>query len=313
MNENSAGAQGPAPSDHSSLSGLPEIVIVAYGSPELLTSTLAPLGGCTVTIVDNSSMPEIAEIAEAAGATYWDPGENLGFGAGVNYALARRQIPGSDVLLLNPDAVIEPSEILLLSEALHAVPRIACVGPGQVDLNGNRAQVTWPYPRPSQYVADAVKLGRLVRSEPRYVIGSVLLLNAAALADIGGFDEEFFLYAEEADWEYRAHEAGWRNVAVDDITILHIGGGTSSDPVRREVFLQAGQQRFLLKHHGSLGWHAARWATVLSSIPRILLFRGDRRGQAKARGSLFLHGPIALESKYRPEPKRQARATEGPP
>ncbi|WP_127473819.1 glycosyltransferase family 2 protein [Microbacterium sulfonylureivorans] len=272
-----------------------EIVVVAYGAPELVRNALAPVRGFAVTIVDNSSMPEIARIAHEEGAQYWDPGANLGFGAGVNFALARRRLPGADVLLLNPDAVVEPEVVDRLREVLHGEPGIAAVGPAQVYADGSHQQVTWPYPRPIQFVADAVKLGRLVKTEPRYVIGSVLLINAAALAAVGGFDESFFLYAEEADWQYRAHRAGWSNVAVEEVTAMHVGAGTSTDLDRREVFLQAGLERFLRKHYGWYGWQVARWSIVVGGIPRVLVFRGERGRAARARMSLFRRGPVAVE------------------
>lgn len=276
-----------------------EIVVVAYGAPELVRNALAPVRGLAVTVVDNSSMPEIARIAHEEGAAYWDPGSNLGFGAGVNFALAHRRLPGADVLLLNPDAVVAPETIGRLHEALHGEPGIAAVGPAQVYADGSHQQVTWPYPRPSQFVADAVKLGRLVKTEPRYVIGSVLLINAAALAVVGGFDESFFLYAEEADWQYRAHQAGWRNVAVEDVTAMHVGAGTSTDLDRREVFLQAGLERFLRKHYGWYGWQVARWSIVIGGIPRVVVFRGERGRAARARMDLFRRGPVAVEAGIR--------------
>ncbi|GAA5212222.1 glycosyltransferase family 2 protein [Microbacterium kyungheense] len=276
-----------------------EVVVVAYGAPELLRDALAPVRGFAVTVVDNSSMPEIALIAAEAGAAYWDPEANLGFGAGVNYALARRRRPGADVLLLNPDAVVSAEVVERLHRALHAEPCIATVGPVQTHPDGSRQQVAWPYPRPVQFLADAVMLGRLVPSGPRYVVGSVLLMNAAALDEVGGFDESFFLYAEETDWEYRAHLAGWRNVVVDDVTALHVGAGTSSDTDRREVYLHAGLERFLRKHHGRWGWQVARWSVVVGGIPRVLVFRGARGRAARARMELFRRGPVAVEASIR--------------
>ncbi|GAA3664848.1 glycosyltransferase [Microbacterium marinilacus] len=290
---------------------LPEIVVVAYGAPALLRETLAPLAGFAVTVVDNSSSPEVAAVAREVGAAYWDPGANLGFGAGVNHALARRRTPGADVLLLNPDAVVDPDAIRALQAAMHAEARIATVGPAQFDADGQRAQVSWPYPHPLEYVARMVRLERFLRERPRYVIGSVLLMNAEALASVGGFDEGFFLYAEEADWQYRAHQAGWRNVVRHDVTATHVGAGTSTDPVRREVFLQAGQERFLRKHYGVWGWRAARWAVVVGSLPRRVLLRGARRGAARDRGLLFRRGPVAVEATYRPRVPRAAGAADG--
>ncbi|WP_345752385.1 glycosyltransferase [Microbacterium rhizophilus] len=307
---NSRSPAGPSPAAGDRLD--PEIVIVAYGTPDLLRDALAPIAGFAVTIVDNSSLPEIAAIAREAGAAYWDPGANLGFGAGVNHALARRRTPGSDVLLLNPDAVVEPEAIRRLQETLHAEPGIASVGPAQLDADGHRSRITWPYPDPLEYLAKTVRLERFVPVRAQYVIGSVLMLNAAALERVGGFDEEFFLYAEEADWEYRAHLAGWRNIVREDVTALHVGAATSSDAARREVFLQAGQERFLRKHHGVWGWQLARWSVVVGSLPRRLLLRGDRRRAARERGLLFQRGPVAVEQTYRPRAPRAAVADERP-
>lgn len=294
------GAMGVAmvDADAAVLGGV-EIVVVAYGAPELIRDALAPVRDFAITVVDNSSMPEIERIAREAGAAYWDPGANLGFGSGVNYALARRRVPGADVLLLNPDAVVTPDVIARLHDALHARPSIASVGPAQVYADGSHQQVTWPYPRPAQFVADAVKLGRLVKTEPRYVIGSVLLLNDDALAVVGGFDESFFLYAEEADWEYRALLAGWDNVAVEDVTAMHVGAGTSTDLGRREVFMQAGLERYLRKHHGWFGWQLARWSIVIGGVPRAVVFRGERGRAARERMTLFRRGPVGVEATIR--------------
>lgn len=274
--------------------------MVAYGAPELLTAALAPLvDRYAITVVDNSSDPRIAAIVREVGGAYWDPGANLGFGSGVNHGLRRRQTPGTDVLLLNPDAEVDPNTVARLQEALHAGPRIAAVGPRQVDENGTPAQVAWPYPRPAHFLADAVKLGRLVPAGPLYVIGSVLMLRADALDDVGYFDEEFFLYAEEADWEVRALERGWSNLVVEDALATHVGAGTSSDSYARDVFLHAGLERYLRKHHGWWGWQISRWAIVIGGLPRIALFRGDRRRAARARVALFAHGPVALERRLR--------------
>lgn len=276
-----------------------EIVIVAYGAPELLQDALAPLAGLSVTIVDNSSQPRIAELARAAGAMYLDPGANLGFGAGVNYALEQRQMPGADVLLLNPDAVVDADVIAQLHSALHGAPRIATAGAAQRDADGRTAQVTWPYPRPAQYLANALTMGRLLRDKGRYVIGSVLMINADALRAIGGFDETFFLYAEEADWQYRAYNAGWANIVVEEAVAMHVGAATSSDMVRREVFLQAGQERFLRKHHGDFGWQVSRWAVVLGAVIRFPFLRGERAARSRSRARLFWRVPTIVEAGMR--------------
>ncbi|MFD6094197.1 glycosyltransferase [Oerskovia sp. NPDC060338] len=277
----------------------PEVVVVAYGSPELLADALAPLAGkFELTVVDNSSMPEIREVAALAGAIYLDPGRNGGFAAGVNHALAHRRTPGSDVLLLNPDAVVTPEDVVALQLGLHADPRAASAGPRQVDGEGTAARVTWPYPSPLATWVEAAGLGRLRSTPPdrSFVIGSVLLLRAQALAEVGGFDERFFLYAEETDWAYRATLAGWRHVLVPEARALHLGGATSSDPARRETHFHASQERYLRKHFGVLGWQTARVAALLGSAARAVALRGPAQHAARRRVGLYARGPVRSEA-----------------
>ncbi|CAM3639764.1 glycosyltransferase [Isoptericola cucumis] len=277
----------------------PEVVVVAYGSPDLLRAALEPLAGTyLLTVVDNSSLPRVREITELAGGRYLDPGRNGGFAAGVNHALAHRQAPGADVLLLNPDAVVAPEDVLALQRALHAAPGTASVGPRQVDEHGVPARVAWPFPSPAGSWLEAVGLGRLRRTPAgrSFVVGSVLLLRAEALAEVGGLDERFFLYAEETDWAYRAVRAGWRHAVVDGVRATHVGGATSSDPAAREAFFHASQERYLRKHHGTAGWAVARGAVVAGSAVRALVLPGDRAREARRRLRLYLRGPVRAEA-----------------
>ncbi|WP_245861384.1 glycosyltransferase [Microbacterium aurantiacum] len=275
-----------------------EVVVVAYGAPDLLRRALAPVADLPVTVVDNSSLPEIAELCAELGVRYRDSGANLGFGAAVNLALTDRQRPDADVLLLNPDAEVSPAAIETLQRALHAAPDLASVGPVQVDGDGRAARVEWPFPTPSRSLQDAVGLGRFVGG-PGFVIGSVLLLRAEALAQVGGFDERFFLYAEETDWAYRAHLLGWRHRAVPAATAVHRAGGTSSDPRRREAFFFASQERYFRKHFGAPGWTVARLSGWAGAGMRAALSRGERRTQARRRAAIYRLGPVRIEARFR--------------
>ena len=110
-----------------------EIVVVAYGRPDLLEASLQPVLSFPVTVVDNSSSPDVAAVCERLGVRYLDPGHNGGFGAGVNHALDRRLDPDADVLLLNPDAVIASDDVLRLHRgvARRPGPRLGRTHPGR--------------------------------------------------------------------------------------------------------------------------------------------------------------------------------------
>jgi GT2 family glycosyltransferase len=181
----------PAPSSERD----PLVVVVAYHAPDLLDRCLDDLGtGFDVVVVDNSSDARVAGVADRYGVTYVDPGRNLGFGAGVNIGCTGRD--GRDVLLLNPDATISPGGVRTLHAALRCNRRLAAVAPRQHDpTHRSDARVAWPFPTPGGAWLEAAGLGRL-RRRTDFLIGSVLLLSGAALDDVGGFDEQFFLYAE---------------------------------------------------------------------------------------------------------------------
>ncbi|MBK6886552.1 MAG: hypothetical protein IPH03_08930 [Tetrasphaera sp.] len=132
-----------------------------------------------------------------------------------------------------------------------------------MDEAGNESRVGWPFPSPLRSWLVAVGLGRLVdRSD--YAIGSVLLLRAEALEQVGGFDEEFFLYAEETDWAKRAALLGWRHTVATEVTALHTelrraptrtGGSSTSPPVWSATCASTTGQRAGRSHDPGGGRH----------------------------------------------------------
>ncbi len=101
-----------------------DVVVVAFGAPDLLEVCLDTLGDAyPLLVVDNSSDAKVRAVAARHGARYVDPGANLGFAGGVNVGLAERGRPTADVLLLNPDASITAEGVADLSRFLHASRR----------------------------------------------------------------------------------------------------------------------------------------------------------------------------------------------
>lgn len=258
------GAPAPGPVSTSSLRSVSdvrqlEVVVVAYGHVEMLREALAPIAGLPLTVVDNSSMPEIAALCREIGCRYLDPNRNTGFSGGVNIGLRSRLVEGGDVLLLNPDAIVTPDAIAELQRTLHSAPDIASVGPVQFDSSGVRARVSWPFHSPLNAWLEQVGLWRL-RKPSEFVMGSVLLLRAEALAQVGAFDERFFLYFEETDWAYRAQAAGWRHVVAESATAVHVGSGTSESWDARQSRFRASEEEYYRKHFGAAGWRSAQLA-----------------------------------------------------
>ncbi len=284
-----------------------EVLIVAFGAPELLGSCLAALNGrFPVVVVDNSSDPSVRETALQHDAEYHDPGANLGFAGGVNAGLARLSHPGADLLLLNPDAEISPAGIARLADCLHAEPRRSCVAPAQNDpRDGEPARVSWPFPTPSGAWAEAAGIGRLRRGS-RFMIGSILLINADALSEVGGFDERFFLYAEETDWQLRATKLGWKSALCPDVVASHVGAGTGGDTGTRDIHFHASMERYLRKHYGATGWWVFRTGVMAGAAARALLLGRSRGRSAADRLHLYRVGPCRAEEGLGPAASKVA-------
>ncbi len=274
-----------------------EVLVVAYGSATLLEQCLGSLcDQLPLIVVDNSSDPQVREVALRHRASYVDPGHNVGFAAGVNIGTVHRGHPAADLLLLNPDASIGPAEVRRLQRALHARPDLACVAPAQSSTAGGAPdRVAWPFPSPLGAWVEAIGLGRLRRRQD-FLIGSVLLLRAAALRDVGSFDEQFFLYAEETDWQRRARDRGWSVALCPHVTAIHLGAGTGGDERARETHFHASNERYIRKHHGTLGWWVYRSGVFTGSLFRTLVLPGARSRTAAFRFRLYRLGPCRAEA-----------------
>jgi GT2 family glycosyltransferase len=271
-----------------------DVVIVAYGSPGPLEGALSALEGAFPTlVVDNSSSADSAAAADAAGARYVDTGTNLGFAAAVNVALEQLVDPGRDVLLLNPDARIDPAQLTSLHQELLVHPDVACVAPAQRPPGSTAAsRARWPWHTPAGAWAEAVGLSRRRLRSSRYFLGgAVLLLRKAALAEVGGFDERFFLYSEDEDWQRRAAELGWHVRFCPDVSAEHAPGGSEADATRLQLRLHAAIERYIRKWYGTSGWALYRAGTLFGQSLRLVAYRGPRRRGAARLARLYLTGP----------------------
>ena len=294
-----------------------DVIVVAYGPATALEGALAALGGAhPVVVVDNASAPETARVAERAGARYVDPGRNTGFAAGVNTALEHLRGDGRDVLLLNPDARIGTEDLDRLHARLHADPGLACAAPALREPGtGRPGRSCWPWHTPVGAWAEAVGLARRRLDSRRYFVGgAVLLMRRAALEDVGGLDERFFLYSEDEDWQRRAVGRGWRVLHCPDIVADHGGGGTETDARRLRLRLHAAIEVYVRKWYGAPGWAVYRAGTLAGLALRAVSPRPARRRSARRLARIYLAGPARAARSagaVPPLPSRPDRGTPG--
>jgi GT2 family glycosyltransferase len=210
------------------------VVVVNYGSHELLAANLAPLTrtrpDLAAVIVDNlSSSAEREAVTRLAAEEGWHlelPDRNEGFGTGMNRGVARARALGrSHVLLLNPDASLTAHTVeALLSACLAAdvmvAPRILRPD-GSLWAAGSDLYLDDGRIRSRRRRVE----GTRARIEP-WLSGACLMLSVDLFARAGGFDDEYFLYWEDVDLSRRVTTAGGRLELRDDVTAIHAEGGT---------------------------------------------------------------------------------------
>lgn len=180
------------------------------------------------------------------------------------------------VLLLNADTTVAPDALGEMVRALEAHPAAGacgarlCYGDGSFQHGAFRfpslAQLaldlfpltTWPgIRRVAARLYDSPINGRYPRAwwEQRtpfavdFVLGAALLARGAAIDQVGGLDDGYFMYCEEMDWCVRLAEAGWQVLAAPSAQVVHYEG-QSSRQVRWPAYerLWRSRLRFYAKH-----------------------------------------------------------------
>jgi len=251
-----------------------DIVIVTYRSAAHLEACLTALPAeARVVVVDNASPDQGPDIAEAAGAQVIRNRLNCGFGAAANQGAAVGS--AEFILFLNPDAVVEGSDLELLINALETDQRMAVVGPRLAYPDGREQPAWWPFPSP---------LGTMSSSRaPGFVIGACMLVRRSAFESVGGFDPRFWLYGEETDLCYRLWEAGWRVRLVPEAVATHVGGASGVSTLSMTFeHRQRGPEHFIAKHYGSRALAIYRLRMLSGSVMRVpvLALRRDRKAAA---------------------------------
>jgi GT2 family glycosyltransferase len=269
------------------------VSVVSYRTPALVRRCLLALEGererleLAVTVVDNASGDGSADLVaeEFPWARLIRNARNVGFGAAHNQAL--RAASARHLLVLNSDAAPTPGALNTLVDYLDRHPDIAIVGPKLRYPDGRIQPSRRRFPTLATLFFDSTQLQRVwpvnallrryymadrpdnVEQEVDWLVGACLCVRARAVADVGLFDERFFLYSEELDWCRRFRAAGWRIVYVPAAEVRHIeGASTGLDLIARDRLFQTSKLRYAAKWHGPGAARALRGYLVLEYLAR---------------------------------------------
>jgi len=258
------------------------VSIVNTDSRELLLACLESLADVDVEIVvlDNASEDgSVAAVRKRFPDVRVIPQEfRAGFGANHNTVI--RVTRSRYIYVLNEDTTATDWGFDRLIAYLDAHPRVAAVGPRLVYPDGRRQDSAWRFPTPLVSALGLATLGKVgvkqsLGDDPRpvdWVMGAAIVLRREALTEVGLFDEDFFLYSEEVDLQFRLRQAGWEVHYVPDVTVVHHESQFSAGiPERRINEMWRSRHRYWHKHHSGAGARVAALATGAQYAARAAL------------------------------------------
>jgi GT2 family glycosyltransferase len=204
---------------------------------------------------------------------------NAGLSRASNQGIAATT--GRYVLLLNDDTLVNAASLDALVAFLDATPDAGAAGGRLLNPDGTFQAGSADFSTLHEEFLMATGLGeRLWPGYPSYLdpeevkaggwlSSACLLLRRDALAQVGLLDEEYFIYGDETDLQYRLQRAGWKVYYLPSVTTIHYGG-RSMDRWRRRKMVYRGKLLFYRKHYGSRRTTALRLMFAVLSLAKTL-------------------------------------------
>lgn len=270
------------------------ILIVSYNTREMTLEAISSAVRETtavryeIIVVDNASTDGSADAiaAHPARPHLIRLDENIGFGRANN--LAAEMAKGDYILLLNSDTVVLDEAIDRLVAFAKANRRALIWGGRTLFADGRlnpsscwQRMTMWNlfcrvvgltgfFPRSELFNGEAY--GAWPRDRVRevdIVSGCFLLIPRPIWLALGGFDEAFFMYGEDADLCLRAKRIGARPKITPEAVIVHHGGASDKVATAKLVKLLAAKATLISRHFGEpfdifgrfllMMWPFSRW------------------------------------------------------
>ncbi|CQR58534.1 glycosyl transferase family 2 [Paenibacillus riograndensis SBR5] len=199
-----------------------------------------------IILIDNNSRDDSVEriSREFPGVMLIANSENVGYARANNQGM--EVASGRYVLLLNSDTVVLKDTLQTMISFMDGRPDLGASGckvilpDGSLDKACKRG-----FPTPSASFYYAFGFSKLFPDRPRFngyqlgyldpdqdypvdcLVGAFMLLRRETIEQVGGLDEDFFMYGEDLDWCFRIKEAGWGIYYYPQTSIIHLKGGSA--------------------------------------------------------------------------------------
>jgi len=193
---------------------------------------------------------------------FFQTGANLGYGGGNNLAIRYALKQGAEfVWILNPDVIVEKISLGILIDALNTNLSIGVCGPRIIDKNlkngsyvvglsiypdnGYKSEYNITEDRPTKMLSNLLDVDS--------VNGCSMIVRSKLFHNIGLLREDFLLYYDDVEFNFRARKHGWRTVVCKQAAVVHISNLEKKNPSdwyymdRNRILLARMQKRFVLK------------------------------------------------------------------
>lgn len=229
-------------------------VIVSYNSGSELKKCIRALNAATTygnlkntcIVVDNNSKDSSVSIAKKEKAQVISNKKNVGFAAAVNQGLRVGLENNCDYfLILNPDAVISKTSLSMMAEVFKNSSKhtIGAVGPNMTGKSGKESNSGYYLRAPSflsvtlfqtmlrkYFIKNHFLVNKLYEEQPltksrsvEQIPGACMLTTKEVLKNIGLLDDDFAIWYEDVEWNYRARRKGYTMWFCKEADVQHIG------------------------------------------------------------------------------------------
>ena len=280
------------------------IVIVNWNSKDMLRDCINSILKYNdmrlirIVVVDNDSSDKSAEMINILFPFIMliNSGGNIGFARANNMALPHINSPY--VLFLNPDTLVYEDTIGKMIQFMENHKEVGLAGcrmrypEGRIDNLGtdggaHTLALQW-FTSPITELISIMFLTdknilRFKKILPYHdpnksgyvnkIMGTCMMIRKNVLDKIGGFDERFFMYGEDADLCKRISDAGWKLYYMSDAQIVHYCGGSSNKTIKEFPIITRCEsiQKLIHKYYGKCGTILYRVVVFIGSIIRIML------------------------------------------
>ena len=295
-------------------------IVVTYESRTCIDGLLDSLRGeaevhsIRVIVADNASSDGTLEHVRARhpDAIAYSTGANLGYAGAINSS-AGMIGAARGILVLNPDAVVDPGCVRALLDRLDASGAGAVV-PAIREADGSIARSIRREPSLLGTLGDSLFGARLRRRPMRlsetvfapraydsahpidWATGAAILFDARCSRAVGPWDERYFLFSEETDYFRRLRDTGGSVWFEPAAVVTHAQGGSGRSPALNALSA-VNRIRYVRKHHRRAYAAAFRCIAVLAEVLRI-----GRPQSAGALGVVLNSDRWASEIPHAPQP-----------